>query len=75
MNFYVNLSFVLFAHLISEMLGENFDTLKVSENKTPALRTMRDIEQNFIFNELKHASRNYVDEVSVVSYFEYFIPV
>lgn len=35
-----------------------------SDKEKPALRTMRDIEQDFILNELKQNSRDYFDEVN-----------
>jgi hypothetical protein len=46
--------------------NENEGIKKIKENKTLTLRTVRDLEQNMIFNDVKH-SRTYFDEVQYFS--------
>ena len=43
------------------------EELKLKENKTYVFRTVQEIEENLMYNELKHTnSRNYFDEVKSI---------
>lgn len=65
MNFYITLSNVLILLLLINKIeiskAEEFKFEKFSENQTMTFRTYKEIEENIMFNEIKHSSN---DEVS-----------
>jgi hypothetical protein len=66
MNFcYVIVLFVLIYFAKADEV--TFDSENSKENKVLTLRTVRDIEENLMYNELKHSNtQSYFDEVSKI---------
>lgn len=49
------------------------EELKIKENKTYAFRTIKEIEENLMYNEFKHTnSRNYFDEVKFIIIYHFY---
>jgi hypothetical protein len=58
------LNLLIYLILCQYSIAESSTGNAIDDDDRPALRTTRDIGENFVLNELKKSSKNYFDEVN-----------